>query len=61
MDFLTIPEVAKRWRYEERTIRMWVERGRLEAVRFSRKILIPYQEVLRFESEHRTNAGVPNV
>ena len=60
MDFLTIPEVAKRWRYEERTIRMWVERGRLEAVRFSRKILIPKQEVLRFESEHRINAGVPS-
>ena len=60
MDFFTIPEVARRWRYEERTIRMWIEKGRIEAVRFSRKILIPRQAVLDFEAEHRINAGIPN-
>ncbi len=60
-EFLSVRDVARRFRVCERTVLSWIRGAQLPAVRFSKKYLIPAAAVEHFISSHpareAANAG----
>jgi excisionase family DNA binding protein len=58
-EFLTVAEVAARLKLNQQTIRNWIDRGELGAIRIgARRVRIPESELGRFITESST-AGRP--
>jgi excisionase family DNA binding protein len=49
--WMTVAGLAERLRVHPETVRTWVRRGTVHAVRFGRAVRIPRAEVLRVEAE----------
>ena len=51
--YLTIQEVAARWKISVPTIRRMIARGEVSPVRIGRAVRIEYGEIERFEKDRR--------
>jgi excisionase family DNA binding protein len=50
--FFTVTEVASRYRVKPRTVRDWIKRGRIVAMRTGRLIRISSDALAAFEKNH---------
>ena len=58
-EYFSIQELAERWGYQEKTLRnLIIKKKRMAYTRFGRKIMIRFQDILQFETEHRNEANV---
>ncbi|MGE3703175.1 MAG: helix-turn-helix domain-containing protein [Hyphomicrobiaceae bacterium] len=51
--WFTVPEVADRYKMDDRTIWRWVAAGKLRAHKFGRAVRISEQDLLDFEKASR--------
>lgn len=49
--FFTLQEAAERWRLSDRTLRRWIDDGRLAAFRQGQRLMVTADEVAKIESE----------
>lgn len=50
--FLTVAELAARWKVSERTVRRMVERGSLRGIRIGPQLRILIEAIERYEARH---------
>lgn len=53
-EFFTVAQLAVRWQVNPRTVRRWIDEGKLAAVRVGDLVRVPAEAVLAFESSPRS-------